>query len=54
MGKTVPSYRMAMEWEIDRWKGSLEFLNKDDREKFKESSAPDKFPEKILAFLIPL
>jgi hypothetical protein len=21
MGKTVPSYRMAVEWEIDRWKG---------------------------------
>ena len=20
MGKTVPSYRMAVEWEIDRWR----------------------------------
>jgi hypothetical protein len=21
MGKTVPSYRLAVEWEIDRWRG---------------------------------
>ena len=25
MGKTVPSYRMAVEWEIDKWK-ALEML----------------------------
>jgi hypothetical protein len=27
MGKTVPSYRMAVEWEIDRWRAFREALS---------------------------
>lgn len=35
MGKTVPAYRMALEWEIDRWKGFKKALNsEEDREAF--------------------
>ena len=28
MGKTVPSYRIALEWEIDNWKGFRNALHK--------------------------
>ena len=35
MGKTVPSYRMAVEWEIDRWKGFREALpSEEEKEAF--------------------
>lgn len=36
MGKTVPSYRMALEDEIKRWSGFARALRKDDREAFEE------------------
>ena len=36
MGKTVESYRMALEGEISRWNGFVRALRKDDREAFKE------------------
>jgi hypothetical protein len=34
MGKTVESYRMALESEISRWNGFVRALRKDDREAF--------------------
>ena len=35
MGKTVPSYRMALEFEIERWKGFRKALPQEsDREAF--------------------
>ncbi len=35
MGKTVPSYRMALQWEIDAWRGFREGLVGDvEREAF--------------------
>lgn len=34
MGKTVPSYRMALEDEIDRWKGFAKALRIEDKEAF--------------------
>ncbi len=37
MGKTVPSYRMALEFEIDRWKAFKKALpSAEDREAFEE------------------
>jgi hypothetical protein len=37
MGKTVPSYRIALEWEIDRWKGFRKALdNEEDQVAFEE------------------
>ena len=36
MGKTVESYRMALESEINRWNGFARALRKDDREAFDE------------------
>ncbi len=36
MGKTVESYRMALEGEISRWNGFTITLRKDDREAFEE------------------
>ena len=36
MGKTVESYRMALEGEISRWSGFVRALRKDDREAFEE------------------
>ena len=37
MGKTVPSYRMAVEWEIDRWKGFRNALaNEEEKQAFDE------------------
>jgi len=37
MGKTVPSYRMALEFEIDTWRGFRKALTSDeDREAFDE------------------
>jgi hypothetical protein len=36
MGKTVESYRMAIEGEISRWNGFVRALRKDDREAFEE------------------
>jgi hypothetical protein len=37
MGKTVPSYRMAVEWEIDRWKGFRKALaNQEEKQAFDE------------------
>ncbi len=30
MGKTVPSYRIALEWEIDNWKGFRKALHKQE------------------------
>ena len=34
MGKTVESYRIALEGEISRWNGFARALRKDDREAF--------------------
>ena len=36
MGKTVESYRMALESEINRWSGFARALRKPDREAFDE------------------
>jgi len=36
MGKTVESYRMALESEISRWNGFARAFRKDDREAFEE------------------
>ena len=37
MGKTVPSYRMALEFEINRWKGFRKALpSEEEREAFDE------------------
>jgi hypothetical protein len=36
MGKTVESYRMALESEIHRWNGFARALRKEDREAFEE------------------
>jgi hypothetical protein len=36
MGKTVESYRMALESEINRWNGFVRALRKSDREAFDE------------------
>jgi len=37
MGKTVPSYRMALEFEINRWKGFRKALSADEgKEAFDE------------------
>ena len=36
MGKTVPSYRIALESEINRWRGFANALRKTDREAFDE------------------
>jgi hypothetical protein len=36
MGKTVESYRMALESEINRWNGFGRALRKEDREAFEE------------------
>jgi hypothetical protein len=37
MGKTVPSYRMALEWEIDKWRGFRKALaSEEEREAFDE------------------
>ena len=36
MGKTVESYRMALESEISRWSGFARALRKSDREAFDE------------------
>ena len=36
MGKTVESYRMALESEISRWNGFAKVLRKTDREAFDE------------------
>jgi hypothetical protein len=36
VGKTVESYRMALEGEISRWNGFVRALRKDDREAFEE------------------
>ena len=34
MGKTVETYRMALDYEISRWKGFVNALRKEDREAF--------------------
>ena len=36
MGKTVESYRIALEQEISRWNGFTRALRKEDREAFDE------------------
>ena len=36
MGKTVESYRIALEEEIRRWRGFAEALRSDDREAFSQ------------------
>jgi hypothetical protein len=34
LGKTVPAYRFALEYEIDRWKGFRKVLSNEDKEAF--------------------
>ena len=36
MGKTVPSYRVALDHEIQRWNGFARALRQDDREMFEQ------------------
>ena len=36
MGKTVPSYRVALDHEIQRWNGFARALRQDDREVFEQ------------------
>ena len=36
MGKTVPSYRVALEHEIQRWNGFARALRKEEREAFNQ------------------
>ena len=36
MGKTVESYRMALDREVQRWSGFARALRKDDREAFEQ------------------
>ena len=36
MGKTVPSYRVALDHEIQRWNGFARTLRQDDREVFEQ------------------
>jgi 2,4-dienoyl-CoA reductase-like NADH-dependent reductase (Old Yellow Enzyme family) len=36
MGKTVPSYRLALDEEIGRWKGFAEALRSEDKEAFEQ------------------
>jgi hypothetical protein len=37
MGKTVPAYRVALEYEIERWKGFKKALtSEEDKEAFEE------------------
>ena len=36
MGKTVPSYRVALEHEIQRWNGFARALRKEEREVFNQ------------------
>ena len=36
MGKTVPSYRVALDHEIQRWNGFARALRKDEREVFEQ------------------
>jgi hypothetical protein len=41
MGKTVPTYRVVLEFEIERWRGFRKALNsKEDREAFDELMDP--------------
>jgi hypothetical protein len=34
VGKTIPSYRMALEFEIERWKGFRKTLTSEDKQAF--------------------
>jgi hypothetical protein len=52
MGKTVESYRMALEGEIIRWNGFARALRKDDREAFEEMM--DMFRNNAMAAIILL
>jgi hypothetical protein len=36
MGKTVPSYRIALDEEIGRWEGFTQALRSEDREAFEQ------------------
>ena len=36
MGKTVPSYRIALDEEIGKWKGFIQALRSEDREAFEQ------------------
>ena len=36
MGRTIPSYRMIIEREIEKWKGFVRALRTDDRVAFEE------------------
>ncbi len=36
MGKTIESYRMALDREVQRWSGFARALRKDDREAFEQ------------------
>jgi len=36
LGKTVPSYRVALDHEIQRWSGFARALRKDEREVFEQ------------------
>ena len=36
MGRTIPSYRMILEKEIERWNGFVRALRADDRAAFEE------------------
>ena len=66
MGKTVPSYRWALEDEINSWRGYENALRKDDREAFSElmdmcrvfaaesgnATRPDIFEPMVMSILL--
>ena len=43
MGRTIPSYRIASEWEISKWKPFRNFLDKKDRKVFDEMLSIPRF-----------
>ena len=43
MGRTIPSYRIASEMEIRKWKSFRKALDKQDRKKFDEMLSIPRF-----------
>ena len=43
MGRTIPSYRIASEWEIRKWRPFRNLLSKKDRKIFDEMLSTNRF-----------
>jgi hypothetical protein len=43
MGRTIPSYRIASEMEIRKWRPFRKLLDKQDRKKFDDMSSIPRF-----------